>query len=334
VDFIFSLPGGGDSVPRFLRGFILLQTALLRQPKRKLNLLQRQEERAGYLFILPNNQGIVMFIVLPVIFSLFLGFTHWNPMLGLRGISFVGLRNFARIPSDERVITSLLNNLRFSFTYVPITICLALILAGVMNHFVHCKVPLRMMCFMPYISSMVSVSVVWMLILYPETGPVSMFLSQILGIKNPPRWFVESKWALNGIALMSIWHDIGYFMIILVSGMQNISRELYEAADIDGAGPVKSFFRITVPMLVPTLFFCIILATITSFRVFDPVNVITKGGPGFSSSTLVYTMYFNGFLFYEFGYASAIAWLLFIIVFILSMVQLSLRKRLDPGDLR
>lgn len=307
---------------------------LSRRPNRRLNLLQRQEERAGYLFILPNFLGILVFIVLPVLFSLFLGFTRWNPMQGLRGISFVGIRNFIRMASDERVITSLLNNLRFSFTYVPVSVGAALILAGVMNHYVHFKVPLRMMCFMPYISSLVSVSVVWMLLLYPKTGPVSMFLSDVLGIKNPPAWFVDSKWSLNGIALMSIWHDAGYFMIILISGMQNISPELYEAANIDGAGPVKSFFRITVPMLVPTLFFCIIIATISSFRVFDPVNVITKGGPGYSSSTLVYTMYFNGFLFYEFGYASSIAWLLFVIIFALSMAQLALRKRLDPGDLR
>jgi multiple sugar transport system permease protein len=119
-------------------------------------------------------------------------------------------------------------------------------------------------------------------------------------------------------------------MIILVSGMKNISRQLYEAAEIDGAGPVRCFFRITIPLLAPTLFFCIIIATISSFRVFDPVNVITKGGPGYATSVLVYAIYFNGFLFFEFGYASAIAWLLFIIIFILSMVQLWLRRRLDP----
>jgi ABC-type sugar transport system permease subunit len=308
--------------------------ALSRQPKHRLTILRRQEERAGYLFILPNFLGIFIFIVLPVIFSLFLGFTRWNPMQGLRGISFVGIRNFVRIVDDERVIASLLNNLRFSATYVPVTICIALALAGVMNHYVHFRVPLRMMCFMPYISSLVSVSVVWMLLLYPKTGPVSMFLSNVLRIDNPPAWFVDSKWSLNGIALMSIWHDAGYFMIILISGMQNISRELYEAADIDGAGPVKSFFRITIPLLVPTLFFCIVIATINSFRVFDPVNIITKGGPGYSSSTLVYAMYFNGFMFYEFGYASSIAWLLFVIIFVLSMAQLALRKRLDPGGLR
>lgn len=300
-------------------------------PKHKMNIIRRQEELAGYLFILPNFLGIIAFVVLPIVFSLLLGFTHWNPMQGIRGISFVGGQNFLRMMKDERIITSLLNNLRFSFTYVPVTICLALVLAALLNNFAHLKVPLRMFCFMPYISSMVSVSVVWMLLLYPKMGPVSMILTNVFGIQNPPGWFIDSKWSLMGIAIMCIWHDTGYYAIILISGMKNISRELYEAAEIDGAGPVTSFFRITIPMLVPTLFFCIIIATISSFRVFDPVNVITKGGPGFSSSVLVYAMYFNGFLFYEFGYASAVAWLLFIIIFILSMIQLWLRRRLDPG---
>lgn len=299
--------------------------------RQRMSALEQAEERAGYLFILPNFLGICIFIVLPVVFTLFIGLTKWNPIQGVQGITLVGFDNFIRIFSDERVISSLKNNLAYTFTYVPITLCLALALAGILNNLAHCKVPLRMLSFMPYITSMVSVSTVWMLLLYPEIGPVNTFLKNVLHLPYTPGWFVESRWALSALIIMGIWHDAGYYMIILVSGMQGISREMYEAADIDGSSPLRSFFQITIPMLVPTIFFCIVVSTIGSFKLFDTVNVITKGGPGYATSTLVYTMYLNGFQFFEFGYASSIAVLLFVIVFILSMVQIKIRNRLDWG---
>ena len=297
--------------------------------KRRLNIMQRKEELAGYLFILPNLCGVLIFVALPIILSMILGFTKWNPMQGLEGIQFVGLDNFINIFRDERVLASLKNNLIYSFTYVPVTIFLALILAGLLNKYAFAKIPLRMMCFMPYISSMVSVAFVWMVLFYPDFGPINSILSRVFGVSDPPRWFVSSKWALPGIIIMSIWHDVGYYMIILVSGMQGIPHELYESAQIDGSGGIKSFFKITVPMLVPTLFFCTILATINSFKIFDQVNVITEGGPGYSTSVLVYSMYFYAFKQQNMGYASSIAWVLFIIIFTLSMVQLSLRKKMN-----
>jgi ABC-type sugar transport system permease subunit len=301
----------------------------LRRVGEKRGLLLRQEERAGYLFILPNLLGVLIFVALPIFMSMTLGFSRWNPMQGMRGIHFVGFENFNRMFQDERVMISLRNNLIYSFTYVPITIMMALILAGLLNKYVFGKIPLRMMCFMPYISAMVSVAFVWMILFYPDFGPINSILTGIFGVKDPPRWFVSSRWALTAIIIMSIWHDVGYFMVILVSGMQNISGELYEAANIDGAGGIKSFFRITIPLLIPTLFFCTILATINSFKIFDQVNVITEGGPGYATSVLVYCMYFYFFKQQDMGYASSIAWVLFIIIFALSMLQLRLRKKLE-----
>lgn len=297
--------------------------------RNKLSAMRRREERAGYLFILPNLIGVFVFVAVPILMTLVLGFTKWNPMQGLAGMKFVGLDNFTRMATDERVMTSLVNNLKYSFTYVPITIILALVLAGLLNNYVFARIPLRMMCFMPYVSSMVSVAFVWMMLFYPDFGPINSILTNVFGIADPPKWFVSSQWALPAITIMSIWHDVGYYMIILVSGMQGISNELYEAARIDGASGIKSFIRITIPMLVPTLFFCTILATINSFKLFDQVNVITDGGPGFSTSVLVYCMYFFAFKQQDMGYASAIAWVLFIIIFVLSMLQMKLRKKLE-----
>lgn len=297
--------------------------------QQRLSAMRLREERAGYLFILPNLIGIFVFVAAPILLSMILGFTKWNPMQGLAGIRFVGLDNFARLFSDERVMASLGNNLRYSFTYVPITICLALVLAGVLNQFVYGRVPLRMMCFMPYVSSMVSVAFVWMILFYPDYGPINGILTSVFGVANPPKWFVSSQWALTAITIMSVWHDVGYYTIILVSGMQSIPGELYEAARIDGASGIRSFFRITIPMLIPTLFFCTVLATINSFKVFDQVNVITEGGPGYSTSVLVYCMYFYAFKQQDMGYASSIAWILFLIIFVLSMLQMRLRRKLE-----
>lgn len=297
--------------------------------KHTYTIQQKREGRAAWLFILPNLTGVAVFVAFPILLSLILSFTKWNPMQGLQGMKFVGLDNFIQVFSDDRVMASLRNNLTYSFTYVPITISLALLLAGLLNNYVFARIPLRMMCFMPYISSMVSVAFVWMVLFYPGVGPINSILTKVFGIADPPGWFVSSKWALPAIIIMSVWHDVGYYMIILVSGMQNISRELYEAAQIDGATGIKSFFKITIPMLTPTLFFCTILATINSFKIFDQVNIITEGGPGYSTSVLVQSMYFYAFKQQNIGYACSIAWLLFVIIFTLAMLQLKIRKRID-----
>ena len=297
--------------------------------KQTYTIQRKREERTAWLFVLPNLTGVAVFVALPILLSLILSFTKWNPMQGLQGMKFIGLDNFAQMFSDDRVMASLRNNLVYSFTYVPITICLALLLAGLLNNYVFARIPLRMMCFMPYISSMVSVAFVWMVLFYPGVGPINSILTNVFGVTDPPGWFVSSKWALPAIIIMSVWHDVGYYMIILVSGMQSISKELYEAAQIDGATGLKSFFKITIPMLTPTLFFCTILATINSFKIFDQVNIITEGGPGYSTSVLVQSMYYYAFKQQNVGYACAIAWLLFVIIFTLAMLQLKLRKRID-----
>ena len=297
--------------------------------KKPSALLIRQEERAGYLFLLPSLIGTTVFIIVPIIMSLALGFTEWNPMKGLAGLDFTGIENFQRMLSDERVRAALCNNLLYSFSYVPLTIGIALVLAALLNKFVFFKVPIRMMVFMPYISSMVSVATVWMVLLYPNNGPVNSILSNVFGISNPPQWFVSSDWALFGIIMMSIWHDVGYYVIIILAGMQGLPHEIYESSAIDGANSVQTFFRITVPMLSSTLFFCTTLATINSFKIFDQVNIITEGGPGFSTTVLVQCIYYYAFKEFKIGYAAAVALLLFAVIFVLSFLQRVLEKRLS-----
>ena len=162
----------------------------------KLNKMQLREERAGYGFLLLSLTGTTIFIVIPILMSLLLGFTTWNPIKGLSGLEFVGLENFRTMAGDERVRAALRNNLVYSLSYVPLTIAIALVMAGLLNKFVFCKVPIRMMTFMPYISSLVSVATVWMVLLYPDNGPINGILSHVFGVADPPKWFLSSMWAL------------------------------------------------------------------------------------------------------------------------------------------
>jgi len=298
----------------------------VKQKNTKRTKRQLREERAGYLFVIPNFIGIVIFVALPIILSLMLGFTKWNPMQGLSAIEFAGLDNFSRMISDERLHAALKNNFVYTFTYVPVSVALALLVAVLLDKYVFMKVPLRLMCFMPYISAMVSVAYVWLILLNPEGGPVNSVLAA-LGVKNPPGWFTKSNSSLAGIILMSIWHDFGYYMIIFLSALQGLSKEVYESARVDGAGGLQCFFRITVPMMASNIIFVAILATMNSFKVFDQINVLTEGGPGYSTNVLVYCIYHYAFREHNIGYASAVAVLLFVIIMVFSAVQVKLKEK-------
>ena len=295
--------------------------------KHRLNRMELREERAAYGFLFISLIGTVTFILVPIVMSMFLGFTTWNPMKGLAGVEFVGLDNFKTMLKDERLLAAVRNNLVYSLSYVPLTISIALVLAALLNKFVFFKVPIRMMTFMPYISSLVSVATVWMVLLYPDKGPINSILSNVFHVANPPQWFISSKWALKGIIMMSVWHDVGYYCIILLANMQGLSAEVYESAAVDGANSIQTFFRITVPMLTSSIFFCITLATINSFKIFDQVNIITEGGPGFSTTVLVQAIYYYAFKEYKIGYAAAVALVLFLIIFAFSTVLQKLEEK-------
>jgi len=282
--------------------------------------MAKNEAKAGYLFLFPSLIGTLIFILIPIFMSLALGFVDWNPMKGLLSMKFVGLENYLRLLKDERVLSAIRNNLTYSFSYVPLTISLALLLSALMDKFIYFKIPMRMMCFMPYVTSLVSVSTVWMVLLYPDNGPVNAILSNVFHVANPPKWFISSDYALMGIIMMSVWHDVGYYMIIILANMQTLPRDVYESAEIDGAGRIQQFFKITVPMLSPSLFFCITLATINSFKIFDQINMITEGGPGFSTTVLVQCVYYYAFKEFRVTYAAAVALVLFVIIFFFSSI--------------
>jgi multiple sugar transport system permease protein len=289
------------------------------QKPKGLSVLKRKEALAAYALIAPNLIIYFVFVVLPVIASLVLSFTDWNFISGFDRLKFVGLSNFSQLPSDDWFTSSMRNNLVFTLA-VPITMALGLFFALLLNRASYARGVLRSMIFMPYITSSIAIAIVWLVIFHPTFGPINSFLYSI-GITAPPRWMGSVAWALPTIMFVTIWAGLGYSMLLYIAGLQAIPQELYEASDIDGAGIFDQFRFITFPLLGPTTFFLLITGIIGSFKAFDLINVMTQGGPGTATTMLAFYVYRSGFVFYRMGYASAVAWVLMIIVFAITLFQ-------------
>ena len=285
-----------------------------------------REGFVAFLFILPSFIGFVTFFLFPVISSFILSFAKWNLASSLKNIQFIGFKNYFDIMTEEWFVNSMLNSIIFTITTVIIGISLSLVLAVIISRLVFFKDLMKIMFFMPYISSTVAISIVWMILLQPKFGPINQFLRSI-GITNTPNWLADVNWALPALIAMYIWQNLGYNIIVYLAGLSSISHELYEASEIDGANALKKFFSITIPMVSPTTFFLVIMGIINSFKVFDQVQVLTQGGPGTSTTTLALYIYREAFKFYKMGYASAAAWIMFIIIFIVTIIQWKGQKK-------
>lgn len=293
--------------------------------KKRLFSKQLQTDFVGYSFILPNVIGVVLFTLIPIIYSLIISFTDWDFTRGLGNWNFVGFDNFIKIWSDEWFINSFKNTIIFGFSVVVFTISIALVLSVIIDKFCFAKLPIRLAMFMPYISNVVAVAIVWVM-MYAPWGPFTQMIKS-LGWENPPQWLGDYTWSLIAVIIMTIWGGIGYCIMIYTAAIQGLPQDVYEAADVDGAGEITKFFKITVPFLAPTTFFLIITTLISSFQVFAPIQLMTRGGPGSSSSVLVYYIYTSAFSFYKMGYASAMSWVLFLLLFAVTIIQWKNQKR-------
>ena len=288
--------------------------------------LQTKENLAGYSFLALNFIGYIAFKLIPLVLALGLSVTKWNFASGFKNMEFVGLDNYARLLHDDVFIRSLINTLIYGVVLVPVAIFLALVFAVILNEYVFGKGILRLAFYLPNVSSMVAVSVVWMILFLPSYGPINQVL-MTLGIDNPPRWLNATSTSLLSIIIVGIWQRIGYNIIVVLAGLQGISKSLYESAEIDGANGIQKFFYITIPSLSNTMVFLTMISFISSFQVFTPVQVMTKGGPGNSSSVLVYYIYKNAFQYNEIGYATAMAWVLFFLVFIFTIGRMIFTRK-------
>ncbi|EYT94752.1 sugar ABC transporter permease [Enterococcus mundtii] len=278
--------------------------------------LKRKNTLIAWSFIAPNFIGFLIFTLVPVVFSLILAFMKWD---SFSTPEFVGLQNFTRMLSDDTFWISLKNTFLYTISVVPLTLICSLGLAILLNQKIKGVKFFRTAFFFPYVTSLVAIAVVWSMLFHPTMGPINQFLRVV--IENPPGWLSSSDWALTAIIIVSVWRGMGYYMILYLAGLQGISKELYEAAAMDGANKWKQFSHITVPALRPTTFFVTIMLVINCFKIFDLVQVMTDGGPGRATNVLVYQVYSEAFVKFNFGYASAIAMVLFVIVLVITVIQ-------------
>ena len=286
----------------------------------------RKDFFTGMGFILPSLLGFLIFTFIPVVISLCLSFTSWNFMEGIEGIKFNGLANYIRLFSDEWFLNSYKNNIIFTAVTVPVLIALGLVMATIINKYIYGGGVVRTMIFIPYIASVVAVCTVWMVLLQPSYGPVNEFFRSI-GIANPPGWLADFKWSLPSIMIIYVWQQVGYYSIVFLAGLKGLPEDVYEAAKVDGASSIRQFFSLTVTLISPTTFFLTIMGIIGSFKVFDQISVLTQGGPGSSSSVMAYYVYRTAFDYFEMGYANTLAWALFVLVFIVTLVQWKMQAK-------
>ncbi|WP_337955885.1 carbohydrate ABC transporter permease [Metabacillus sp. HB246100] len=278
-----------------------------------------KETFAGYIFIAPMLIGVTCLTVFPILASIFLSFTDWNFITGIKGFNFIGLDNFKKLFSDSVFLKSLTNNLLILLV-VPIGLLISLSLAVVINKHVYLKDFFKVIYFMPYISSVVAVAIVFQVLFHPTEGPVNQFLLS-LGMEDPPKWIADVNFALPSVMIILIWTNIGFQLIIYLAGLQNIPKELYEAADIDGASAWYKFRKITIPLVSPTTFLLLVTGLIGSFKVFDLIVVLTNGGPANSTSLPVFYLYDQAFVELRTGYASTIALVIFALIFLITVFQ-------------
>ena len=287
--------------------------------KNFLKSLVNKQNIAGWIFIFPALLGTIIFIIIPVICSFGLSFAKWDL---LNPIHFVGFENYRIIFHEEVFYKILVNTIVFAISTSALGVIIPLILAAILNNKIRGSEFYKTAYFLPFITPMIVIGIVWQWIFDPNIGLLNTFLHIHIN------WLYDSNYAMPALIIVSVWKLIGYNMVIFLAALSGISQNLFEAAKIDGANKFQVFKNITVPMLSPTIFFVVIITAISSFQVFDLIYLMTQGGPLDSTNVLVYAIYKNAFEFFNAGKASAIAYVLFFIILVLTLIQWNLRKRL------
>ncbi len=280
------------------------------------------EGLTGILFLLPNIIGFLAFTAIPVGAAFVLAFFDWDLLLAP---SFAGLENFRELVRDPVFHDAFVNTVYFTVATVPLSVALGLAVALLVNQALRGIVIFRSIFLLPYVTVTVALSLVWKWIYLPDVGLINSFLA-LVGIDGPA-WLTSPTWAMPGLILMSVWKTFGYNMVLFLAGLQTIPEHLYEAAKIDGATSWRRFWHITLPLLSPTTFFVVVISIINSFQVFDQALIMTNGGPGTATTTLVLFIYQEGFQSFNMGYAAAIALVLFASVFVFTVVQFLFQRR-------
>jgi multiple sugar transport system permease protein len=285
--------------------------------------LRRREAITGWLFVMPALLGFAVFTFGSILYSFYLSLTKWEL---LTSPEFIGLRNYVKLFSDPKFFKFTGNTLYFVVWLVPLVLVISMALAILINRKTKLLTNIyRSSLFLPCITSTVAISLVWMWILNPDTGIINNIL-RVFGVTDPPRWLESTVWAKPALIVMRVWQMSGYYMIMFLAGLQVIPENLYEAAEVDGATRWQKTVKITIPMLTNTTFVVAVMLVIEAFNIFEAIFVMTEGGPIGSTTTLMYYIYDLGFKRYNMGYASAVAWVFFAMILVVTLIQYAMRK--------
>lgn len=286
--------------------------------------MKRREMWTAYGFILPTFIGFVIFIVGPMLASFAISLFDWNMLTPPK---FIGLANFQQIFNDVRIGSVYLTTFKLAFMIVPTNMILGLGLAVLLDR----KMPglvrnfFKVSFFFPFVVSAVAVSIIWTFMFHRDLGPINYYLG-LFGIPRTP-WLNSSQYSPIAVMIADVWRNVGFYVLVFLGGMQAISKDFYEAAEVDGASAWKQFRHITLPLLSPTILFLAVISVIGALQIFEQPQILTNGGPGDATRTIVMYLYEQGFRFFDMGYASAIAITLFVIILVFTALQFRLSRR-------
>jgi multiple sugar transport system permease protein len=289
--------------------------------KRQRTRLEKREALEAWAFLMPNLLGFFVFTLFPVFASLALSFAHWD-ILG--SIRFAGLENFARAARDPMFWRVMSNTAYYTFAVVPLAMVFAFAVALLLNQRIRGLSIYRTLYFLPEVCSTIAIAAVWVWIYEPDYGLMNEIL-RVFGIKGP-QWLRSTTWAMPAVIISQVWRGLGFNIVIILAGLQGIPGSYYEAAEIDGANAWDRTRRITIPLMTPTIFFLAVMGVIRSFQVFNSIYVMTAGGPGDATRTLVYLIYQAAYVWLELGYGASLAWVLAVCLFIVTVVQWRFQK--------
>ncbi len=283
--------------------------------------LERRETREAWFFLLPNLLGFFAFTLFPVFASLALSFANWD-ILGT--IRFAGAANFVHAATDPLFWRVMINTAYFTFAVVPLQMVLSFAVSLLLNQKIRGLSAYRTIYFLPEVCSTIAIAAVWVWIYEPDYGLMNEIL-RLFGVKGP-QWLRSTTWAMPAVIISQVWRGLGFNIVVILAGLQGIPQTYYEAAEMDGASAGDRIRRITIPLMTPTLFFLVVMGVIRSFQVFNSIYVMTAGGPGDATRTLVYFIYQAAYVWLELGYGSSLAWVLALCLFAMTVVQWRFQK--------
>ena len=279
-----------------------------------------EKSKNGLIFVLPAIIGTFIFIIIPIFCSFTLSFTEWDL---LNEIKFVGFSNYKTVFSEPEFIQILVNTLVYAISVTVFAVIIPLLIASALNTKIRGGETFKTVYFLPFITPAVVIAIVWSWIFDPNIGAVNAVF------KTHLTWLFDTRLAMPVLIFVSVWKLIGYNVVLFLTGFSTIDNSLYEASKIDGAGVKDTFFKITLPLLRPTTYFVILVTAISSFQIFDLIYVMTSGGPSDSTNVIVYSIYKYAFEYFDIGKSCALAYILFLVIFILASIQHLVTKPRD-----